>query len=72
MNLFRALFIFILCYLAACPWTDLVSLDMRETEWTNALTYVWLLGGWLVCWVAVTLVILAVALTAEGIKRVLK
>ena len=33
-------------YILAAPLTDLISLDLRSTEWSNILTYVfWAFSG---------------------------
>lgn len=42
----RYVFGFILAYVIVAPLTPLISYDLRETEWTNILTYLWLIGGY--------------------------
>jgi len=44
----KYLFGFVASYLMAAPLTTLISFDMRETEWANLLTYVWLVGAWII------------------------
>lgn len=47
----RAIAILLLMYLLASPFTTLIALDLRDTEWTNVGTYLWWLFGWVI-WAA--------------------
>lgn len=38
----------LVAYIMAAPLTSLISLDLRETEWTHVMTYVWWAGSWVV------------------------
>ncbi len=49
-----------LMYLIAAPLTSLISLDMRETEWANVMTYfIWLFSPfiWMFCIVGATIIL---------------
>jgi hypothetical protein len=51
----------VVAYIMAAPLTSLISLDLRETEWTNIVTYLWLIGAWIV-WGLIALVAAALFL----------
>lgn len=56
----------IFAYVLAAPLTELISFDLRETEWLNILTYVWLAFGGLVwCAFAFFALIIAAALVSR-------
>ena len=52
-------------YLLATPLTDKVELNLVNTEWTNILTYVWIIGSFAV-WAAFMLAILGIITAATS------
>jgi hypothetical protein len=58
-NVMKPLISLLIGYILAAPLTTLVSLDMRQTEWFNLLTYFWIVASAAV-WVSLIFAILFV------------
>lgn len=57
----------IISYLMAAPLTDLISLDMTQTQWLNAMTYViWLFAG--AIWTVIVFVVIVILATLVSRK----